>query len=304
MASGYEGLVEIDGLLVLATSASAPKTRNKLDSTSGYDGTASGAVQQGIGYPHEYDFNSYDGSVAVDMTQLLFDTRLKDWIINNRTQSKAMFIQTRKGNGNTGFQQLNEVYWNSISFETSPGAVVSSTINFVAWRKSQDPAFEIEYNTVSDRFLANRAGLLTQYGLKAALGTGGQIPALNGVPNTAPIPYWATTIPAFSGGGVNPISWSITFNQDATKLFLCNAQSTVQAPSLIAFGPMTGQFQTEVMVLNSDFGIPATANILVNIGSNDFSLGTCQDVNFGDDLKTGSESVPVSLTYDIYGPLG
>lgn len=305
MAMGYEGYVKIEDDLVLATSASAPKVRNRIDSQSGYEGFISGSG--GMGMPHTYDFPSYDGNCTIEVTQNVFNNHLKDWIISGRDTPKKISMQNRKsGTGDNGMQRLPECYWTSLSFDASTGNGVLSNLDFISWKKYTNSSGAVEYTTVIDQHTTNRLGLITSLGLLNQLSASGDIPALNpsGL-NLNPIPWWKTSVSAFSGTGiVAPLSWSLSFSQEVNKLFTCSANEDVQEPAILAIGPLTGQLQIEIAVLEGSFSVPTDlSNVVVTIGTSSFGIGRISLGNFADDVRDPNSQTTVGLTYDIYGPL-
>jgi hypothetical protein len=298
---GYEGYAEIDGNLVLATSVSAPYQRNRLESNSAYKGTTSLSSNQGIGYPHTYDFQSFDGSMNVEITQAFFNT-WKNWLIS-RTGSKAIRFQTRS-NLTNGVQIIPEAYWTSLSLETGgAGSAVTSSISLLAWNKTDSSGVN-KYNTVVDNYIDNKKGSINTAGGRAALKSGGSIPALNvNTSNITPVPFWKTSISSF-GANTKLISWSVTFNQDITKQFTCAAHSISQPPEYLVFGPVTGELTISLVTLNGTQSISdEISNVVLNLGVGVVNLGYCQDNTFADELEGQSDTTPFNLTYQIYGPI-
>jgi hypothetical protein len=198
MALGYEGYIQVGGSVVLGTGGATPRNRTRLDSSSGYAGEISGG-SMGIGYPHVYDWSSWDGSADVEMTDGLFSV-LKTWIVSNRDQTRDVVLSSR----NTNNQTFNG-YWNSISFAASVGALVTSTIGFVSIERDG-------YAYGSDT--QSKSGITDSV--------------------LVPIPYWKTAV-----GGYKFLDWSLDFSQDVVKIFACRRSATALEPAYLGVSPMT-----------------------------------------------------------------
>jgi len=198
MALGYEGYIKIGDSIVLGSGGSVPKNRTRLDSSSAYAGKISG-TGIGIGFPHTYDWSSWDGNADMELTDDLFAT-LKSWIVTERDQTKSISLSSR----NTNIQTFNG-YWDSVAFSTSVGALVTANIGFVALDR-----------TTYD------------YGLDTQAKTG-QTDTVS-----VPIPYWKTSI-----GNYKFMEWNLTFTQEVVKIFACKNSSVAVAPAYLGVSPVT-----------------------------------------------------------------
>ena len=310
MAVGYEGFAEIDGHLVLVTSISAPFQSTRLESNSAYKGTTSVLSNQGIGYPHAYDWYSYDGSMTVEATPTYFNS-WKGWLVN-RTSNKNIRYQTR-GNQAENQQYLQECYWTSISIEAAgAGSAVTSNISLMSWSKVS--GIGEAYTKIQDNYIQNRGGVINDAAGRQALRTT-PIPTLNKKDylNTTPIPFWKTNVAGLEGdgslGSLKLLNWSVTFNQDIAKQSLCLASSSPHQPSYVIFGPMTGEFTGSAVIVNpkgyfqGDAIITYETHLIASVGTGSLDLGFCQWNNFADDIVGQSDAVPINLGYQIYGPI-
>lgn len=304
MSIGYEGYVLLDGELMLATSASAPKARNKIEAQAAYKGSVGG--NGGMGYGHTYDYLSYDGNFNVELAPSIVG-QLKDWIVSTRNSSKEISIQSRKsGVANAGMQRCPTAFWTSINFDASQGSALTSTVDFISWNKYINSGGTTDYNSVTDQYIENREGLISDLSLLNEIQSGGNIPALNpSASNSSPIPWWKANISGFLGSGnVAPFSWSVSFSQAIEKIFCCKAQVNPQEPVFLAIGPLIGTANIEMVVLEGSYNIlDIVDNVSLTMGSSIFNVGELQLSGFSDDVQNGSSQTNIKLNYDIYGPL-
>jgi hypothetical protein len=160
MALGYEGYIQIDGSYVMGTGTSVPRTRRRIDSSGAYHGAITGA-NIGVGLPHTYDWEVFDGSAEFEVSDAICAS-LKSWIVTNRDTSKEISFSSRNTN-----EQVFNGYWRSISFSASQGSIVTGSLGFSAMGRDT-------YVYGSDTPAKN--------------------PADN---NLQPIPYWDTAIGAY-----------------------------------------------------------------------------------------------------------
>jgi hypothetical protein len=288
MALGYEGIGYVDSIIFLCSGASVPRTRNRIDSASGYGGRLSTPVAEiGIGSPHNYDWSTYDGSVNFELNKKFLDDVVKDWIFARETVKKVE-LKPRDGS----YQEFEDCYWNSINLSASDGSAVTGSIGFVALDRD---SFDLE-----DDYIDNKTGSITCADLAAS----GDIPALNVGDDVNPIPFWHTRVEA-SGliqTGVEAMSWNLSFNQEVVKFFKCEGLQGPQAPFRIGVGPMTITLQMDVMILNQTItSLPDILNnVILHIGTSSLKFDDLEIDSDNDDLQTGASLVPLSLTYGVY----
>ena len=127
MALGYEGYVKLHDKYALGTGTAVPRVRSLLESQSGFAGVVSSPVAQiGVGSPHTYDWEVYDGSLSFEITKDIFQV-LKAWVLDREGQRTVLF-STRMSN----VQQYVDTFWNSISISASEGAALDGSVGFVA----------------------------------------------------------------------------------------------------------------------------------------------------------------------------
>jgi hypothetical protein len=300
MALGYEGLVSLNVANItdygLCTGTSFPRQRNRLDSNSGYGGQIKSPVEEiGIGFPRDYDWDTYDGSIDVEVHEDFFVNQIKPWLFD-RQRAATLSISSRKDN----LQSFSSnAYWSSISLEASADSAVSSSINFVAINRST--------YTIGGDYTKNVRG----DDIFCAGGSEGFAAPLNpSADNLNPIPYWNTTI-TIDGTPVEFISWSINFNQEVVKFFACEGDGTgsiteAVEPKFVAVGPMTATFSGEYFFVDTSiFTIPDDISTLsAKLGNEMLSLTELELETASDDIG-GLESLsPISVNYSIYGLAG
>jgi hypothetical protein len=112
-----------------------------------------------------------------------------------------------------------------------------------------------------------------------------------------PLAYWRTKVSV--GGDLDAISWTLNLNQDVVKFFTCQGQNTAQAPKYVAVGPLTGDFQTEVLLTA---GLPAeTATPILTLAAHSFTFTDSELNNTGQSLKGGSDILSFPMQYQLYG---
>jgi hypothetical protein len=261
MSIGYEGYVKVGGIWALGTGASIPKARQRIDSTAGYGGAVSGATDMGIGGPHKYDWDNWDGSVEFELTDEVF-TYLKGWITGTRDASGSIEVSSRTGNS----QVFDESYWNSINISTSEASMVTGTIGFVALDRTT-------YAYGSDT--TRSAGMVDMYDL-------------------VPIPYWSTKI-----GTYKFIEWSLDFSQDMVKFYACNKKAGPQGPIHTGIGPMTVNLTGSYIYGGAEMG-DSPGNLTVTIGAGSIILKKTELQSISDDVLTGNALTPIKVSVDVY----
>jgi hypothetical protein len=290
MPVGYEGIAYIEDTIFLCSGASAPRTRNRIESASGYGGRLSTPVAEiGIGAPRNYDWSTYDGSLNFEMNSKLFTDIIKVWLFA-RQETKQVKLRPRYGS----YQQFDDCYWNSITFSASEGSVVNGSIGFVAIDRDD---FDLK-----DEYIDNKEGYITCSDLSSS----GDIPSLNdNNDNLNPIPFWKTRIEA--SGLIDPdtitiYGWTLTFSQDVVKFFKCEGNSSVQPPFRVGVGPMMANLQMEIMILNDEITtLPDELNnVTVHVGTSSIQIDDLEIDADSDDVQTGSALVPLTTTYNVY----
>jgi hypothetical protein len=286
MAIGYEGYAKLNNVLFLCTGASIPRTRNRLDSASGY----AGQWATGIGSPHDFDYDTFDGSISFDLTQDLF-AEIRSWLNpgSGRYTSRGIQVVPRKGSSSS----FDECYWTSISLTASESSLVSGSVNFIG---ISGP----DVYSPNDDYIGNRTGLTSG----SELLSGASIPSLNKSGNLDPVPYWKTQVVGgwATSGIVKPRTWTITFNQDVQRLYTCRANATSQATAYVGIGPITAELQVEFVLVGGSITVAKDiSGVSIDIAGTSIGLGALQLTTSTDDVQT--DVVPLNLTYDIYGPI-
>ena len=286
MAIGYEGIAYVDNDIFLCSGANVPRTRNRLESSSGYGGRLSSPVgETAIGNPHTYDWSTYDGSVNFELNKKFFDNIVKNWIFN-RQKTKQIELKPRSDS----YQKFTYCYWNSISLSASEGSAVTGSIGFSAIDRDD---FDIE-----DDYRNNKTGFIAC----ADLASSGDIPSLS--PNLNPIPFWYTRISATGliQAGIEVLSWSLTANQSVEKFFKCLGNTYAQAPFRIGVGPMTINLQMDIMVLNTSLAsLPSTLNnVVLHLGTSSIQFDDLEIDSDDDGLQVGATPVALSVSYSAY----
>lgn len=291
---GYEGSAFITNagdsfVPFLCTGASVPRARAALTSSAGYAGQIKTPVAEiAIGTPYTYDLDAFDGSLNFDLTENFFTDIWKAWLFDRQAAKRVKLIP-RSGS----LQQFNNCYWSSLNVSAQETSAVSGSVNFVA----------IERNayTAEDDYITNKTGDVDIDELKSS----GEIPALNPSSGQAnPIPFWNTKLGIDGGSGEETpdvLSWTLTFNQDVVKFFACEGNATPQVPSFIAVGMMTVTLEFEMMFLNDTAILyDELDEAVVYVGSQSLTLQDLELANSTDDIKDGSNTTPIGVTYDAY----
>jgi len=289
LAIGYEGYVtlKVDATedLALCTGASVPKTRVRLESSSGYGGQINSPVSEiGIGLPRNYDFDEYSGSINFELTEDFLVNQMKEWLFD-RQKKGVVTLSSRDGNE----QLFNSSYWNNLSISATEGGVLEGSIGFVAETISNyDIGGDYIGNKIGQGFLCNPGSL--------------NIPApLNADSNLSPIPYWNSSI--IVDGTLREFnSWSLDFNQEVVKFYACEHNTTPQAPKYIAVGPMTATFSGDFMFVDSTtWTFPDyVSTLVVNIGGASISMADLESLTTNDAVQGPDSLTPVSVEYAVY----
>ena len=291
MAMGYEGLVtlKVNSIedVALATSASVPQARQRLDSSSAYGGEKANP-DMAIGSPHIYDWTTWDGSIDYEVHTDFLTNQIIPWIFDRQSSAEA-FLQSR----NSNVQQFNSCYWSSINLSASEGANLSGSVSFVA--------IDRDTHSRGGDFIGNKQGSSPFCASTTEVypNSLGQDFAKN------PIPYWNTQVSIDTGGGLTDYdftSWTLDFSQDVVKAFSCEANSSVQPPKYIAVGPLTVSFSGEYFFVNTDnFGIPTSLDSLkVTMDSESITMEDLELESDTDAVQDASSLSVVSVQYTAY----
>jgi len=297
MALGYEGIGLLNGTPFLCTGMGVPQQRNRLDSASAFRGSTDPTlpVTEAIMPPHTYDWPTNDGSMSWD-TSLDFFRVIKDWIVNRKTPAEVAFYPCRGS-----YQRFAECYWTSITLEAAEGGFLSGSANFVAINRDSDEQ--------GNDYIENRGGILLDGVLSdyTACLLQEQLRALNPAgENLDPIPFWKGKIESASliEAGAEPLSWTLTFNQEVAKNFACEGISLEAVePTIVGIGPMTVEIAIELYVSVSPYELPYDVSALsVVIGDDEdgFDFEDLELQSHDQPLKTGSDTITISATYSPY----
>jgi len=292
MAVGYEGLVrlQLDSTSIetmMGTGSAVPRARQRLESQSGYGGRiASPVAEIGIGFPDNYDWTQWDGSMNFELHKTALDNQIKPWIFDRQSHAKVS-LQSRESN----VQDFDNSYWTSINLSAGDGTLVDGSVAFVA--------MERDSYTIGGNYIGNKNSNI--FG-----GSDVPVPLNVGGANDTPIPFWDTTV-TIDATEYEFTTWSLDFSQDVVKFFECGRTSTgadpgVQEPKYVAVGPMSATFQGDYMfVTTASFAIPDTLTTLyVNIGGTDVKLETLELTSATDAVQNGSAITPIGVEYFAY----
>jgi len=290
MAVGYEGYVSLKVNAIedvaLGNGGGVPRARQILESSSGYGGKISTPVaQMGIGLPHNYDWEMFDGSMDLDLHEDFLTNQIKPWIFDRQSAAEVYF-QTREGN----VQSFLKSYWNNINISAAEGGAVSSSISFVSMQRD---SYTRGGDYINNKVAANPMCATTTEVYPDPLNVGAA--------NLVPIPYWKTYV-EINTTLVDMTTWTLDFSQEVVKFFGCFNNSTVQEPKYVAVGPMTVSFSGDYMFVDTaTFNSPNTLSTLyVTIGGEQIKLEDLELQTDSDLLQGQDAIVPVSLEYAAY----
>jgi hypothetical protein len=285
---GYEGYISLKvGAtedVALGQGGAVPKSRQRLESSSGYGGQVKTPVSSmGIGLPFTYDWTSWEGSIEFDIYQKFLTNQIKPWIFDRDKKSKV-FIQTRNNN----IQEFEDSFWNNITISASEGSSVNGSIGFLAIDRT---------NYVrGGGFIDNKKGMETAF-ISGSI----NYPKVFGAADELLVPYWNTSI-LINGVLVPFTTWTLTFSQEVVPFFSCENNLTAQAPKHIGVGPMTVNFSGDYMFVDTaTFLSPDKINTLtVKIKNEEIKLGDLELTTDTDALTSIDSMVPVSVEYSAY----
>lgn len=289
MALGYEGYVKLDTKYALGTGTAVPRARARLDSQGAYGGQISTPVNEiGVGAPHTYDWEVYDGSINFEITKDIF-TVLKAWVLARDAQ-RDIFFSTRMTNA----QEYTDTFWNSISISAGEGAALDGSVGFVA---VQQAGYVYGAQGIQGYF-NNKQGA----GLLCPLATG-MPPPLNKDKGYNPIPSWNSKV-TLGGQVFDFVSWTLDFSQDVVKFFGCNKAAGPQMPVYMGVGPMTATLSGAWMWI--DLAQPGTypadtlASAVVSVADTSMTFHNLQLQTSSDDVQSPDSTTPVQIEYAIY----
>jgi len=292
VALGYEGWAKLNvngtDNLMLCTGASIPHDVLRLESNSGYGGTINGIGTTGIGFPHNYDFAHYSGSINFELYAAIITNQLKPWIFD-RQKAATVSIQSRKDNINLH----TESFWTSINLSTSAGAVVEGSVGFNVLDYTYDQGGDYIGNKVGNEYFVSHPGL----GIPSPLFT--EIPDLTRT--DVMIPFWDTSV-FIEGNMVEFAAWNLDFTQDLVTFYACEDFSTPQPPKFLAAGPMTVAFSGDYMFVNtSSWAAEDFINSLyIKIGTETMWLKRLERNSDKDDVVSGDSMTSIAVDYTAY----
>ncbi len=300
MGLGYEGWVKIGDTYALGTGTAVSRAQVRLESASGYGGQIKTPKSEiGIGFPFNYDWETYDGTLNYEVTKALFRDELRPWMFDRQSAGDIEF-SSRLSND----QAFSLAYWNNMSFSASEGGVVDGSLGFVG--------IERDSYGYGGTYINNKEGNSPDDpGNDTALCPDiGFPPQLNATANENPVPYWNTAIQiSGSANNIEFISWSMDLSQEVVKFFGCFHQGGVdpgaQEPRYVAVGPMTVVFSGAFM---AGFGSPAPSGFLgdtltelkVLISDEWLKLKRLELNSESDDVQSPESLVPLTVEYAAY----
>ena len=302
MALGYEGLIKLGAYYVLGTGSSVPRTRLRLESSSGYGGKIkTPETQIGIGQPFNYDWTQVDGSISFEMTRDVFEFELHPWLFD-RQSVKEINLKSRKDN----VQQYMNCLFNSISISASEGGVVDGSVGFVALKQ--------DVYTWGDLYKNNRRGMATDLGLICPPTNFPEPLNPSATPNRIPIPFWNTTVwikATTTAVKKNFVNWSLDFSQEVVKFFGCKDSTfpsltdpLAKEPLYMAVGPMTvtfsGSYMDDFTGLANGYLGNHLAQIEVDLAGKSIKLLRLEASTESDDVQTAEAFVPLTVEYAAY----
>lgn len=302
MALGYEGLIRLGTHYVLGTGASVPRTRPRLESSSGYGGKIDTPdPQKGIGAPFNYDWSQTDGSLNFEVSRDVFELELFDWLFTTGRQNpKIVELNSRKDN----VQTYTNAFFNSISISTSEGGVVDGSVGFVA----------LERNAYiwGDLYKNNKHGISSDGGLICPPVNFPEPLNNSAVANRVPIPFWNTTVDVTATTTPvrkNFVNWTLDISQEVVKFFGCNdfgsgTDPLAQTPLYLAVGPLTvvfsGAYMDDFTGTQNGFLGDHLAQIDLGLAGKKIFLKRLELSSESDDVQTGDATVPLMVEYAAY----
>jgi hypothetical protein len=291
MSMGYEGLVRVmvDATedAALATGGAVPKSRVRMESSSGYGGQIRTPIAEiGLGTPRTYGWTEYDGSVDLELTEDFWDNQIKTWLFD-RQRAATVNLKSRTGNAQT----FSTCYWNSMSISASEGSAVTASLGFVA--------MERDTYTIGGGYAANKTGdeILCSpppYNVPDPLNPSSDS-------NVIPIPYWNTKV-ELDGSLVEFVTWTLDFSQEVVKFFSCEDNASPVEPRFVGVGPMTATFSGDYMFVDAaTFLTPNSVSTLdLTLGSVTLKMEDLELTSADDALQDQGSIVPIAVDYSIY----
>jgi len=289
MALGYEGWAKLDvngtETLLLCTGASVPESRIRLESNSGYGGQIKTPANEiGIGFPHAYDWSSFDGSMSFEVFKSLIDDQITPWLFD-RQKAATVSLQSRRNNQNIH----TECFWNSISLNTSSGASVEGSIGFLA--------VDTGTYALGGGYVENKKG----DGYLCPFPPAGLQGPQSLIPNIM-VPYWQSSV-YIDSAFVDFMSWNLDYSQDIVKFFTCEGNVNPIAPKFLAAGPMTVTFTGEYFFYSATPGwtVPNDlATLDINIGTSQLKMKRGERTNSRDDVQSADSPTPINVEYALF----
>jgi hypothetical protein len=288
---GYEGWVKVGENYALGTGMSVPRDRPRLDSSAGYGGQVfTPPDKMGIGLPHNYDYESHDGSLNFEVDMAFYRNVIIDWLFD-RQSSKEVLFSTRAGNS-----QYHESTWlRSINVSASADAALDGSLQFDSIGRSY---------TYGNFFPYKMGNSPDDPGVNTLLNPDSGFPyQLNPEGHSlVPVPFWNTSIQV-NGDDVEFTTWTMSFSQDVVKFFACEHNTSPQTPKYLAVGPMTVVFSGSY--INQTFFSDSLDVIRVTVGnpSIDYerlNLKRCAQNTYQDDLQSPDGVTVLDMEYTVY----
>jgi len=295
MGLGYEGWIRVASPVggeqyALGTGTAVPRARQRLESASGYGGQIdSPPAEIGIGLPHNYDWDQYDGSLSFEVEEDFYDYVIFEWLFDRQSPGTVKFASRHDA-----LQEFDQSFWTSISISAAEGAAVEGSLGFYAIDRDTYSYGNNYWDNPSAVKEGNSDGSTTE----TVICTSGGIPAFDSDVNLHPIPYWATRIDA-GGGPIEFVNWNLDFAQDVVRFFACEANTTVQEPKYLAVGPMVATFGGSYM-LGSGFLGDDILSLSVYVGNKELQLKRLEATTESDDVQSADALVPLTVEYAAY----
>lgn len=233
---------------LLCSSASAPLSVVRLESSGAYGGSLNVDATRGLGRPHNYGYPIFEATMNNDLHANLLSTFLKPWIVLRRDLPYSIDISARA----QGMQRFSNSYWRKIGFSTSSGSQVVTEIEFISEAENL-------YNG-GGKYFENIFGQLPEFVPPISP------PFLNpptptmlnadADKNNNPIPFWNTQVKFDEVKLEGLIDWHLDFQQDISFFFTCENTSDPIGPSFMAVGIMNAVFGGNVVLTGEDVPNP------------------------------------------------
>ena len=222
----YYGMVQLDGVAILATSGSIGVSHDPIFSSGVWGAGWYNAAEQ-VSYAN----NSLriEGDIGFELASGNIFSKIQAFAFTDRASTLGKNIKILP-QGKAGYD--GPAWCSSCSFNASEGAIVSGSMNYSSGKMDSDSWMTIDPNNPAD---PNR-----QTGSQLGVGGGTSAPGFKDV-----YPYWATVVKlgATPEGGValpDIIDWSANYSSSIEFITLCQGKTEdpIEA-DYIMVGPMT-----------------------------------------------------------------